>query len=137
MKKLAALLIGLFAAVVMAGSVSSAEAATYPLKKISPAELAVLIETQRPIAVLDVRSLPDFKKAHIPLAESLPMALMGDAIAHTMIPDVNKVIVVYGATEQMSKEAGQLLCDFGYKNVYYLASFGQWVGEVITVVVVK
>ena len=135
MKQFAAFLTAVFAAVVLLGSIqTTADAATYPLKKISPQEVAVLIETQRPIALVDVRSLPDFKTAHIPMAISIPMAIMADAMTHTMLPDIHKVIVVYGATEKMSQEAGQLLCDFGYQNVYRLASFADWKGEVVKTV---
>ncbi|MCC8059211.1 MULTISPECIES: rhodanese-like domain-containing protein [Cloacibacillus] len=135
MKKFASLLTVILAAVVMMGATQAAkaEAAAYPLKKISPQEVAVLLETQRPIAIIDVRSLPDFKAGHIPTAESLPFELMMDAMTHTMIPDVNKVIVVYGANDKMSKEAGQKLCDFGYKNVYYMPTFTEWVGEIVVI----
>lgn len=135
MKKFAALFTVILTAVVIMGTaqVMKAEAAVYPLKKISPQEVAVLIETQRPIAIIDVRSLPDFKAGHIPMAESLPFELMMDAVTHSMIPDVNKVIVVYGANDKMSKEAGQKLCDFGYKNVYYMPTFTEWVGEVVII----
>ena len=127
MKKFAALFTVILTAVVIMGTaqVMKAEAAAYPLKKISPQEVAVLIETQRPIAIIDVRSLPDFKAGHIPMAESLPFELMMDA--------VNKVIVVYGANDKRSKEAGQKLCDFGYKNVYYMPTFTEWVGEVVII----
>ena len=70
MKKFAALFTVILTAVVIMGTaqVMKAEAAAYPLKKISPQEVAVLIETQRPIAIIDVRSLPDFKAGHIPMA---------------------------------------------------------------------
>ena len=85
MKKFASLLTVILAAVVMMGATQAAkaEAAAYPLKKISPQEVAVLLETQRPIAIIDVRSLPDFKAGHIPTAESLPFELMMDAMTFT------------------------------------------------------
>ena len=67
------------------------------------------------------------------MAESLPFELMMDAVMHSLIPDVNKVIVVYGADDKMSREAGQRLCDFGYKNVYYMPTFTEWVGEVVII----
>lgn len=131
MKKFAATIaVVVLAAVVMVGSAMAADAATYPLKKISPQEVAVLIETQRPIAIVDVRNTPEFMTGHLPLAISIPMAILADAMTHTMLPDENKVIVVYGASEKISQQAGQLLCDFGYKNVYRLASFADWNGKV-------
>ncbi|MDO4560999.1 MAG: rhodanese-like domain-containing protein [bacterium] len=135
MKKFASMFGVMLAALLIMGTaqINAAEAAAYPLKKISPQEVAVLLETQRPIAIIDVRSLPDFKAGHIPMAESLPFELMMDAVTHSMIPDVNKVIVVYGASDKMSREAGQKLCDFGYKNVYYMPTFTEWVGEVVII----
>lgn len=135
MKKFASMFGVMLAALLIMGTAqfSAAEAAAYPLKKISPQEVAVLLETQRPIAIIDVRSLPDFKAGHIPMAESLPFELMMDAVMHSLIPDVNKVIVVYGADDKMSREAGQRLCDFGYKNVYYMPTFTEWVGEVVII----
>ena len=131
MKKFgAAIAVVVLTAVVMVGTAMAADAATYPLKKISPQEVAVLIETQRPIAIIDVRSLPEFMTGHIPAAISIPMAVLADAMTHSMIPDENKVIIVYGASEKISQQAGQMLCDFGYKNVYRLVSFANWNGKV-------
>ncbi|MDO5115451.1 MAG: rhodanese-like domain-containing protein [Synergistaceae bacterium] len=135
MKKFASIFGVMLAALLIMGTagIGMAEASVYPLKKISAREVAVLLETNRPIAIIDVRSLPDFKAGHIPQAESLPFELLADAVVHTMIPDVNKVIIVYGANDKISKEAGQMLCDFGYKNVYYLPTFTEWVGEVVII----
>ena len=137
MKKFAAVLTVLMAAVIMMGSVTAADAATYPLKKISGQEVGVLLELNRPIAIIDVRDTQSFNAGHIPAAESIPMAILADAAVHTMIPDVNKVIIVYGADNATSQAAGKLLCDFGYKNVYYMPTFTEWVGVIETVTVPK
>ena len=137
MKKFTAVLTVLMAAVVMMGSVTAADAATYPLKKISAQEVGVLLETNRPIAIIDVRDTQSFNAGHIPAAESIPTAAMADAAVHSLIPDENKVIVVYGADNAASQAAGQMLCNFGYKNVYYMPTFTEWVGVVEAIVVPK
>jgi len=104
MKLLMALMLGYFA--YFKGWVFS------DFKNVSPQEAYALLENDKNITFIDVRSKKEFEKDHIKGAISLPMEMV--AIPNTYTSEHKKVLV-YSERGERSVEASRILSKRGYE----------------------
>ena len=69
--------------------------------------------------IVDIRDLADFKKGHIPQAESIPLSELDSRSDH--LKNSNKsYIVFYCQTGMRSQDAIKKFTKLGFKNIYQL-----------------
>jgi Rhodanese-related sulfurtransferase len=99
--------------------------------KISPIEAKNLLDSQKGVVLLDVRTRAEYKKQHIPSSILIPW----DAIereAGRKIKDKNAAIIVYCASGSRSAKAARILSGLGYTNIYNLGGLFKWPYETVS-----
>ena len=86
------------------------------------------------VIILDVRTRSEFNEGHIPNAILLPYNEIKDK-AETILPDINKTILVYCRTGRRSELAAKDLIDMGYTNVFDFGGIIDWTGDVVVPIV--
>ena len=132
-----------------AETISSQEAGTY--QQITQEEAQKIMDTEKDIVILDVRTQAEYDSAYIPKAVCLPNETIqaawnaqqenvspdpsqgsaSDEVA-SILPDKQQKILVYCRSGRRSKEASQALADMGYTNVFEFGGINDWTGEIIT-----
>lgn len=119
--------LSLFMVLIFALCTACGHSGTY--KTLTPDEAKSMIESNSDAIILDVRTLEEFEKKHIPNALLIPIEdLRKDDFAK--IPDKNATILIYCRTGRRANEAAQLLADKGYKNIHAFGGIVDWTGEV-------
>ena len=96
---------------------------------ISPAELELLMKSDTPHAVLDLRERGAYQKRHIFRATSLPRRLLEQRLP-LLVPALPTPIVLCDDTSALSALAVPTLRAMGYSNVLPLAGgLDAWVAE--------
>lgn len=97
-------------------------------KHISQSEAKQMIAENPDAIILDVRTLDEFEKKHIPNAICIPIEDLrkGD---FAKIPDKNSTIMIYCWTGRRAEDSAQLLADKGYKNIYEFGGLADWTSE--------
>jgi len=97
-------------------------------KYISQDEAQKMMNAKPDAIILDVRTLDEFDKKHIPKAICVPIEDLrnGD---FSKIPDKNSTILIYCWTGRRAEDSAQLLADKGYKNIYEFGGLAEWTGE--------
>ncbi|MDO4733795.1 MAG: cyclophilin-like fold protein [Lachnospiraceae bacterium] len=130
-------------------NISSQEAGTY--QQISQDEARKIMDTEKGILILDVRTQAEYDSSFIPGAVCLPNETIqaawneqqengnqdpaqGSALdeVSSILPDKQQKILVYCRSGRRSKEASQALADMGYTNVFEFGGINDWTGEIIT-----
>jgi len=106
--------------------IKDAQASVY--KKISAAEAQEMMGED--VIILDVRTLSEFNEGHIPNAILLPYNEIKDK-AETILPDIDKTILVYCRSGRRSELAVKDLIDLGYTSVYDFGGIINWMGDVV------
>ena len=83
---------------------------------IVPAEAKMMLETNKNITLVDVRTDAEYENEHITGSMNIPLVALETQIS-TIVPDKNSIIIVYCAGGSRSKIAVKALSDMGYKNV--------------------
>lgn len=99
--------------------------------KISPIDAKKLLDSQKQVVLLDVRTQAEYKKQHIPSSILIPW----DAIereASRKIKDKNATIIVYCASGSRSARAARILSALGYMNIYNLGGMFKWPYETVS-----
>ena len=98
-------------------------------KHVSQEEAKAVLAKNPDAIILDVRTLDEYEKKHIPHAVNLPLEdLRNDKFEQ--IPDKNQTLLLYCWTGRRAQDAAQLLVDKGYKNVYEMGGIIDWTGPV-------
>lgn len=79
--------------------------------------------------ILDVREQDEFDSGHIPGAMLIPYTEIENK-AETMLPDKDKLILVYCRSGRRSKIAAESLAKLGYSNVKEFGGIIDWTYEV-------
>jgi rhodanese-related sulfurtransferase len=96
---------------------------------ISPAELELLMKSDTPHAVLDLRERGAYQKRHIFRATSLPRRLLEQRLP-LLVPALPTPIVLCDDTSALSALAVPTFRAMGYSNVLPLAGgLDAWVAE--------
>lgn len=80
--------------------------------------------------LIDVRTLTEYDKKHIPHAVLLPIEEIKKGNVAVALPDKKQKILVYCWTGRRAEDASALLADMGYDNVISFGGLIDWTGEV-------
>lgn len=105
------------------GNGDETDVTTY--KIISAEEAKTLMETEEGYIILDVRNEDEFEAGHIPGAILIPYNEIAYS-AESVIPDKNKLILVYCRSGRRSKIASEMLVMLGYTNVKEFGGIIDW-----------
>ncbi len=97
-------------------------------KHLGTNEAMQIIKTDKSVLVLDVRTIDEYEKKHIPNAVLLPL----DEIQKknfTSLTDKKQKILVYCWTGRRAENAAKLLAENGYENVFEFGGLVDWTGE--------
>jgi len=108
---------------------SSSQAAESGFKSIKPVEAKKMLESEKGIVLLDVRTEPEYNEGHIPGSTLIPLDLLLDKV-EGKIPNKDTKILIYCRSGNRSKQAAEMLTSKGYKNVYDLGGIISWPYEV-------
>ena len=112
----------IFAAVVLTGCGGSGEP-----KHLTAEEAAEFMATEKNYLIVDVRTLEEYEKKHIPNAILVPIDQLR-AGKFDALPDKNQPLLVYCWTGRRAEDAAKILVDNGYKNVYEIGGLVDWTG---------
>ena len=84
-----------------------------------------IMDTQEGYIILDVRTQEEFAQEHIPGAVLLPLDDVKQK-ANVVLPDKERLILVYCRSGRRSKTASQILVDLGYTNIKEFGGIIDW-----------
>ena len=96
-------------------------------KTISHEDALQIMQSKENFILLDVRTQEEYDKKHIPNAVLLPI----DEIKKgnlDLLPDKDKIILIYCWTGRRAEDAAAILTQKGYKNIYNLGGIVAWTG---------
>lgn len=92
---------------------------------MTPAEAKSILESDKDVTLLDVRTLEEYKEKHIEGSLLIPLNILEQQIQKE-IPNKNQKIIIYCRSGNRSKTAANILLEMGYKNVYDLGGINSW-----------
>ena len=98
-------------------------------EQITPEEAKKIMDSGEEHIVLDTREQDEFDEGHIPGAILIPYTEIENK-AEEMIPDKDKLILVYCRSGRRSKIAAESLANLGYTNVKEFGGIIDWPYEV-------
>ncbi len=100
-------------------------------EQITPAEARALMNEKPDCVILDVRTEEEFASGHIENAILIPDYEI-EAKAESVIPDKDRLILVYCRSGRRSKLASEILVNLGYANVKEFGGIIDWEYETVT-----
>ena len=94
---------------------------------LTPSEAEEIIAKDKTILLLDVRTLEEYEKKHIPNAVLLPI----DEIKQgnlSPLKDKKQKILIYCWTGRRAENAAAILVENGYTNVFEFGGLVDWTG---------
>lgn len=95
-------------------------------KIISQEKAKEIMEDSKDYIILDVRSEWEFERGHIEGAINIPNEEIGHAEELALLPDKEKMILVYCRSGNRSKQAASKLAILGYKNIFEFGGIITW-----------
>jgi len=108
-------------------SAAKTEKKTY--RQISMEEAVVLMETEKDRVILDVRTVEEYQKGHIPGAICIPNEIIGTEPLEEL-SQKDQLIMVYCRSGNRSKQASAKLAAMGYGNIVEFGGIIDWSGEI-------
>lgn len=99
-------------------------------EQISQEEAKRIMDTETDYVLLDTRTDKEFAEGHIKGAIMIPEYEIADK-AETLIPDKDKLILVYCRSGRRSKIASMILVELGYTNVKEFGGIIDWQYEIV------
>ena len=99
-------------------------------QQITPEEAKKIMDSGEEHIFLDTREQDEFDEGHIPGAILIPYTEIENK-AEEMLPDKNKLILVYCRSGRRSKIASESLAKLGYTNVKEFGGIIDWPYEVV------
>ncbi len=115
--------------IVMAGCWKKDEKSTYTT--ISGKEAKKMMDENKDIIILDVRTREEYQEGHIEGAILIPDDEITEK-AESMLTDKSETILVYCRSGRRSANASRELSDLGYINIYDFGGINDWEYDVIT-----
>ncbi len=84
-----------------------------------------MIQENKDIVILDVRTSEEYNTLHIPDAINLELATLESTI-ETVVPDKNQTVLIYCRSGNRSNQAARLLVKLGYTNIYDFGGINSW-----------
>jgi len=100
-------------------------------QEITPQEARVLLEEDKEVVLLDVRTEEEFREQRIPGSILIPDYEISD-LATQKLPDKDATILLYCRTGRRSEAAARQLIEMGYTNVYDLGGIVDWPYETVS-----
>jgi len=98
---------------------------------ITSGEARVLMESGEPYILLDVRTVAEFERSHIPGATLFPYdEIVIRALAE--LQDQEARILLYCQTGRRSANAARALAELGFTNVYDFGGIASWPYETVS-----
>jgi len=113
----------------MAGCWKKDEKSTYTT--ISGKEAKKMMDENKDIIILDVRTREEYQEGHIEGAILIPDDEITEK-AESMLTDKSETILVYCRSGRRSANASRELSDLGYINIYDFGGINDWEYDVIT-----
>ncbi len=98
--------------------------------KISPEEAKEILDSDKEIILLDVRTDSEYDDGHIPNAKLVPDYEIKE-YAENEFTDKNVMILLYCRSGRRSAESAKILVDMGYINVYDFGGIIDWPYEIV------
>lgn len=98
-------------------------------EQITPEEAKKIMDSGEEHIILDTREQDEFDEGHIPGAILIPYTEI-ESKAEEMLPDKDKLILVYCRSGRRSKIAAESLSKLGYTNVKEFGGIIDWPYEV-------
>ncbi len=121
-------IISSFAAIIFIGTMFAGCTSSY--RTVNPAEAQKILAGKKDYILLDVRTLDEYEKKHIPNAVLLPIAEIKAGNVAATLPDKKQKILVYCWTGRRAEDSAAMLVDMGYSNVINLGGLIDWKGDV-------
>ena len=99
--------------------------------QLTPEEAHGIMVRESGYVILDVRTESEFNEAHIPDAMLLPDYEIIER-AEEVLPDKDKMILVYCRSGRRSKNASAELAAMGYTNVWEFGGIIDWPYDVVS-----
>ncbi|MBP5200859.1 MAG: rhodanese-like domain-containing protein [Schwartzia sp.] len=98
-------------------------------KHIGMNEAAKMMESDKNVVIVDVRTQEEYDRKHVLGAICVPIEdIRADKL--DKLPDKNKTLMLYCWTGRRSEDAAAILAKQGYKNVYDFGGLVDWNGKV-------
>ncbi len=97
-------------------------------ESIPPKSAAALLQKERSVAILDVRTLEEYKSGHIPGALHMPVGEIEGSLSKLQNLQ-NKKIVVYCRSGVRSVKASRILSENGWIPINLSGGFAAWSEE--------
>ena len=98
-------------------------------EQITAEEAKKIMDSGEEHIILDTREQDEFDEGHIPGAILIPYTEIENK-AEAMLPDKDKLILVYCRSGRRSKIAAESLAKLGYTNVKELSGIIDWPYEI-------
>ena len=106
------------------------EKVTLTYEQITPEDAKRIMDSEKDFTVLDVRTDEEFSEGHISGAVNIDHEEILEK-AEELLPDKNKLILVYCRSGRRSKIASEALVTLGYTNVKEFGGINDWKYEVV------
>ena len=127
MKKLTILLLAAILLTACGQSNGKEQEAMY--MNITAQEAKTIMDTEEGYVILDVREQDEYDAGHIPGAILIPYTQIEEK-ANEMLPDQDRLILVYCRSGRRSKIAAEALVELGYTNIKEFGGIIDWPYEV-------
>jgi rhodanese-related sulfurtransferase len=98
---------------------------TLVYRNITAEEARQIMDTAEEYILLDVRTQAEYEEAHIPGAILIPDTDIAER-AEDMMPDKDRLILVYCRSGRRSKLAAETLVELGYTNIHEFGGIIDW-----------
>jgi len=95
------------------------------VEKITAQEVKEMLQKDKNVILLDVRTESEYRNGHIPKSVLLPVTEI-ERKAVQKFPDRDKTMIVYCQSGSRSTRAAKILTKLGYSKVYNLGGISQW-----------
>lgn len=99
-------------------------------KNITPEEAKEIMDTETDYVILDARTQAEFDEGHISGAVCISHEEIAQK-AEEMLPDKDKLILVYCRSGRRSKIAAEALLELGYTRIYEFGGIIDWPYDVV------
>ena len=123
MKKLVFLLLAVMMLTACGQGKENDQGAVYV--NITAEEAQQIMDSQEGYRILDVREQEEYDAGHIPGAILIPYTQIKEK-ANEMLPDKNRLILVYCRSGRRSKIASEALVELGYTNIKEFGGILDW-----------
>ncbi len=100
------------------------------ITKLNHAEAKKLLDEDKNLRLIDVRTKEEFEESYIDGAELLPLDEIKER-ASEVLPDKEREIMVYCRSGKRSMAAAEILEELGYKHIYDMGGLIDWPFELI------